>query len=35
MKEKEKTNFDRIEEAVEYITTNFKTQTGLETDPAI
>lgn len=30
MKEKEKTNFDRIEEAIAYITTHFKTQPTLE-----
>ncbi|TMI86275.1 MAG: methylated-DNA--[protein]-cysteine S-methyltransferase [Bacteroidetes bacterium] len=30
MKEKEKTNFDRIEEAIGYITTHFKTQPGLD-----
>lgn len=30
MKEKEKTNFDRIEEAIEYIITNFKAQPGLD-----
>src|SRR5712664_1436698 len=30
MKEKEKTNFSRIEEAIDYITTNFKTQPGLD-----
>ncbi len=30
MKENEKTNFSRIEEAIGYITTNFKTQPGLD-----
>jgi len=30
MKEKEKTNFGRIEEAIGYITTNFRTQPGLD-----
>ena len=30
MKEKEKTNFSRIEEAIGYITTNFKSQPGLD-----
>src|SRR5258706_5667821 len=30
MKEKEKTNFSRIEEAIDYITTNFRTQPGLD-----
>jgi AraC family transcriptional regulator of adaptative response/methylated-DNA-[protein]-cysteine methyltransferase len=30
MKEKEKSNFNRIEEAFGYITTNFKTQPGLD-----
>ena len=30
MSGKEKTNFDRIEEAIEYITTNFKAQPSLE-----
>ncbi len=30
MKEKEKTNFSRIEEAIGYITTNFRTQPGLD-----
>lgn len=30
MKEKEKTNFDRIEEAIGYITTHFKNQPGLD-----
>lgn len=30
MKEKEKTNYSRIEEAIGYITTNFKTQPGLD-----
>ena len=30
MKEKEITNFNRIEEAISYITTNFKSQPGLE-----
>ena len=30
MKEKEKTNFCRIEEAIDYITTNFRTQPGLD-----
>ena len=30
MNEKEKTNYDRIQEAIEYITTHFKTQPGLD-----
>jgi len=30
MKEKENTNFSRIEEAIDYITTNFKRQPGLD-----
>jgi AraC family transcriptional regulator of adaptative response/methylated-DNA-[protein]-cysteine methyltransferase len=30
MKENEKTNFSRIEEAIDYITTHFKTQPGLD-----
>src|ERR1700675_1467322 len=30
MKEQEKTNFNRIEEAIGYIKTNFKTQPGLD-----
>ena len=30
MKEKEKTNFRRIEEAIDYITTNFRSQPGLD-----
>jgi AraC family transcriptional regulator of adaptative response/methylated-DNA-[protein]-cysteine methyltransferase len=30
MKEKQKTNFSRIEEAIGYITSNFKTQPGLD-----
>ena len=30
MKEQEKTNFSRIEEAIGYIQTNFKTQPGLD-----
>ena len=30
MKEKEKTNFSRIEEAIDYLTTNFRTQPGLD-----
>src|ERR1700704_749913 len=30
MKEQEKTNFSRIEEAIDYIKTNFKTQPGLD-----
>ena len=30
MNEKENTNFSRIEEAIEYITTHFKEQPGLD-----
>src|SRR6266550_1004780 len=30
MKEQEKTNFSRIEEAIDYINTNFKSQPGLD-----
>src|SRR5438552_6300125 len=30
MKEKEKTNFSRIKEAIDFITTNFRTQPGLD-----
>src|ERR1700750_1375477 len=30
MNEKEKTNYDRVEEAIEYINTHFKSQPGLD-----
>ena len=30
MNEKEKTNYDRVEEAIEYLNTHFKSQPGLD-----